>query len=66
MMQGCSDFGMDYKESFDVVVELFTGRETSKEISHSLETFSNILQYLLSFIEKNEQEKVIPNLLRFY
>jgi len=66
MMQGCSDFGTDYKESFDVVVELFTGLETSKEVSHSLETFSNILQYLLSFIEKNEQKKVIPNQLRFH
>ena len=66
MMQGYSDFGKIYKESFDVVVALFTGLETSKEISNSLETFSNIFQYLLSFIEKNEQEKVIPNLLRFY
>ncbi|XP_023334428.1 uncharacterized protein LOC111705947 [Eurytemora carolleeae] len=60
--QGCSDFGTDYKESFDVVVELFTGLETSKEVSHSLETFS-ILQYLLSFIEKNEQKKVNENLV---
>ncbi|XP_023320583.1 hemocyanin AA6 chain isoform X2 [Eurytemora carolleeae] len=61
--QGYSDFGKIYKESFDVVVALFTGLETSKEISNSLETFSNIFQYLLSFIEKNEQEKVNESLV---
>ena len=54
-MKGCGTFHPDWRDSFDVVVELFADLEKSAKVENDLDTYIYIFQDILTkILEENE------------